>query len=115
MVGYEKLFLWAEHLARIGPGYAQKNAYDSESLFCLRVLIICNIATGEIGSENRPPPGCCKNLIFALSQKTHENPIDFNSSYFHQNSTRELSFYFCRTSAAKRVRNHQGVARLRPF
>ena len=30
-------------------------------------------------------------------RKTHENPIDFNDSYFHKNSPQEISFQKCST------------------
>ena len=38
-----------------------------------------------------------KNIIFAHVQKTYENLMDFNSSDFHKNSPREITFYFCHT------------------
>ena len=58
------------------------------------VLIIYNMGAGEKLISTRSRPACPKNIIFAHSQKTYENLMDFKHFCFRPNSPRELSFFF---------------------
>ena len=81
----------------------------------LRVLIIYNTTTGALLVNNTPFLRRAENGLFRTSQKIHEFPIDFNRSDFHQNSPREIHFYFCHRSAVICVRRVMFVVRLRWF
>ena len=59
----------------------------------LTVLIIYNMGAREKWIKHRSQGCRPKNIIFAHSQKTHENPIDFNISYFHKNKLLEKAHF----------------------
>ena len=81
----------------------------------LTVLIIYNMGAREKWIKDRSQGCRPKNIIFAHVQKTHENPMDFNSSDFHKNSPREISFYFCHTYNAFLTSSDLFVLRLQRF
>ena len=75
----------------LAPGKARRPQpgipHDSESLSCLTVLMICNSAAGEIGSEKRSPFLKLQNLLFNLIaprvQISYKFQWFFNDSEMH--------------------------------
>ena len=102
----EEISLWGRGIEGEGPPWRQSGIPKKESrsrnsiIPVVIVLIIYNTGSGRSASFLNHSLQITLSLTF---WKVLKNTRNLNSSYCYKISPQEISFYFCHTSAAKRL------------